>query len=600
MANPPLYNRVYDGEERFDLGVDSLDHPSKVNSRYLSWLFNGITKGNVVQTRPPYRSLLRSTGSRAQGCTLFTPTNGQVQLVFAVDGRIYTSNFPFNSCSRLTAIQFDPYVDHVVFKEAVQAAEPDGAGGTRLRTPRAVLMMQDGKTRAAFYDGQESRHLDPSPITNGTPDAPSETVIGLWMEWIGNRLWVSKGRFLYASDIFDPLHFIEIQYLAGGGAFQCPDGAEITALKRTSNAKQLLAFTAINTTRINAGNTDRSTWATSPDFVAILFPGVGCDAGKSPIDVSGEIMWYGRDGAHFYNAVGESVQLAKNSSQSQEMQRSYENMSPTTSRVCTFNYKSYAGLSVPSGDVYNRHTWVIDTSSSDKLAATLPYAWQGVWTGIRPVEWTTGVINGVERCFCISQDRDGAVRIWEAFASGIGDNDEPIECFAETRGHTFQKPYSFNTFKFAEAHLTEVMDESDLTIDYRNEFSCWTRIANLHICALNCIELACPPNPNILSQSRYFKTEEARGDCNEGGSPYSKNVGTAFQLRFNWVGKLGISRYRLNADEFQEDPKGACTQGDKTCILLPCCDGEPDYISPPNDTNCYYYGVTDGCCESAL
>jgi hypothetical protein len=592
MANPLLENRVYDGEENFQLGVNSLDNPSKGLAGQLSWLFNGTTKGNSIQTRPPFNSILRTNGSRAQGCTFFTPTNGEIQFVFAIDGKIYTSQYPFRTCSRLRNIQFSPYVDMVVFKEAVQSKDQNG-----LREPRAVLIMQDGNTRAAFYDGQENRHLDPTPITNANPGAPSETVVGLWMEWVGNRLWVAQGIQIFASDINDPLHFIETQYLAGGGSFQCPDGAEVMGLKRTSNQKQLLAFTLGNTTRINAGNTDRSTWASSTDFIATIFPGVGCISGKSIWDISGEIGWFGSDGVHFYNAVGESVQIAKNSSNSQEMQRSFKNLSPILSRVCAFNFKTYAGWSVPSGDVYNRHTWVIDTSSSDKLTSTLPYAWQGVWTGIRPVEWAVGTVNGIERCFCLSQDRD-AVRVWEAFGKGSGDNGNPITCFAESRGHTFSKGYNFKIFKFGEMYLNHLFGEAHLVVDYKTEFTCWQNIGNFDICATNCIEKECPPLPSLAEQCRYFKTVEPQPDPNEGGSPFTNNIGSWMQLRMSWTGHLGISRYRLNADEYQEDGKGELNLGDSECIALPCCSGEPDYISPPDDTNCYYYSSNDGCCES--
>jgi hypothetical protein len=90
-------------------------------------------------------------------------------------------------------------------------------------------MMQDGVTRAAFWDGSISRHLNPTPSTltdaNGerlTQVGLDETFIGLWMKWSGNRLWVSRDGMLFASDIGNPLKFTEAQYLNEGRAFYLP------------------------------------------------------------------------------------------------------------------------------------------------------------------------------------------------------------------------------------------------------------------------------------------------------------------------------------------------------------------------------------------
>ncbi len=70
----------------------------------------------------------------------------------------------------------------------------------------------------------------------------TETVQGLWMAWIGSRLWVARGRQLFASDIFDPLHFNETTYIGGGGSFQAMDGDIMNRTRQNCGRKISFSF----------------------------------------------------------------------------------------------------------------------------------------------------------------------------------------------------------------------------------------------------------------------------------------------------------------------------------------------------------------------
>jgi hypothetical protein len=50
------------------------------------------------------------------------------------------------------------------------------------------------------------------------------------MRWVGDRLWVARGAELFASDINNPISFLEDIYLATVRSFVLP--SEITALAR--------------------------------------------------------------------------------------------------------------------------------------------------------------------------------------------------------------------------------------------------------------------------------------------------------------------------------------------------------------------------------
>lgn len=525
------------------------------------------------------RPILRVPDGKAQGFTLFTPTGGEVTMVFAVSGKIYVSQFPFDSYMQLADLQFDANVDHIFWKEATQ-----GIDNGVIVDPRAVLIMQDGLTRPAYYDGQTARHLNPGGTTN-------ETVIGTTMEWIGSRLWVAQGRQIFASDIFDPLHFTETLYLTGGGSLQTMDGDVVTLLKRTADSRALLAFTIGNTTIIRANITDRSQWQTIPDFISLQFPGVGAVGGKAWCEKNGELWWFSIQGARRFTQTGEAIRNSHSGVASIEMKRSYDNLSPVLNRVAGFAGGVYLGFSVPSGDLFNRHTWALNTSISDQLTSVAPPGWQGVWMGTRPVEWAMGIIRGVERTFHISQDTCG-IRIWEALLPDQEDNGCRIFCSLELPGLVSGEPLSFKRFRYTEAHLTKVSGTVDFTMEYRGDWGCWKQIGGFTMCAVDCLNtIECPkPHIPVYPQNRYVKSVDAPHVCETKEGPVSENIGTFFQNRFRWYGKNGLRMYRSNVDQYQENSLGACTMSDTICKELACCDQEVDYVACANDGYGYGYG----------
>lgn len=588
MANSPAnVNRLYDGGIQFLLGVNSNLHPSFLNPNQVSWAINTINKGGILDTRPGYETRYRLPDGKVQGLTQFTPTDGKLNLVAAVSGKIYVSEFPFVAYMQLPGITFDAFVDHIAFQEAIQSKV-----GSTITDPKAVLMMQDGVGKAAYWDGAVSRHLNPGGSTN-------ETVQGLWMAWIGSRLWVARGREIFASDIFDPLHFNETTYLGGGGSFQAMDGDIITGLARSADARALIVFTIHNTTSILASITDRASWPTTPNFVSLLFPGVGCASGKSIFFHNGELWWWSVEGARRFTAVGNAIASSRNSVSSIEMKRSFDNLSKRVqNRVCGFSFGSFLGFSIPSGDVYNRHTWVLDTSTNSQLSSESPFAWQGIWMGTRPVEWTTANVNGTDRSFHISQDYCG-VRVWEAFMPNRTDNGGRIFCSVEFPGVQFKEPTSYKKFLYTAYFLSYVAGNVSITADYRGDWGCWKRIADLNLCATDCFTtLNCTEsNPSVLSQNRYFKTQEADHACLSEEGSFSEDIGTFFQNRIRWYGKNAVRIYKTQAQQFQENSVGECTAGDIACKDLLCCDPEITYISYYNDCG-YGYGSSLECCLS--
>lgn len=603
MQTQTLPNLIPNIDADFSLGANSFTDPFKLPQGQYAWGENIINRGGEIGTRQGFFNLLKFNCGRSQGIALFRPSNTYLpNLYMAISGTIWMSRYPFTTAEQLPGIQFRPDLDQVTFQVALVANTPSMA-----ISPYLVLIMQDGITRPAYTDGTISKHLDPTPNGFSSPFSTGarETRIGLAMEFIGLRLWVADGRQLFASDVGDPLHFIETTYLAGGGSFQAYDGDFITCLKRTPDAKTLLAGTIANTTAFNAGNTDRASWATDPSFEQILFPGVGWTGPKCASSINAELFWMSQEGCRFYNSVGSAAFSARRPISSHEMKRSFDNRGPVLNRVCAGSFGPYGMLGVPSGDQYNRHIWAIDTSSSDLLTASQPYAWQPIWKGIRPVEFASGFVNGEFRCFCLEQGRD-IPRVWELFYRKKRDyymlggipTERAIQWRFESRGLIFKELFAFKRFSYSDLHLKDVLGVVKLTLEFKNEYGCFSEIGNWTFCTTECLTFtSCKLDPVPESQARYAKSQEAPAVCGQGGPPYQNNIGTFFTLRLKGEGEASVRGIYSFALNFNEITKGACQTGDKSCITLACCDEELDYWSAPEEFFPLYYYYGSGSCH---
>lgn len=588
MATSPFNrNRLFNGGKNFSRGVNSFSDPEDVELGQVPWAINLINSGGDLTTRPPYQVLVRFPDGRAQGMTVFTPNGSEPVIVSAVSGKIYVSQYPYTSYMQLTSIGFSADVDHIFFEVAVQSANSAGEP----IPPQPVLLIQDGRTRAAYYDGSFARHLIPGGSSN-------ETVIGTFMVWVSDRLWVMRGRQIFASDIRNPLSFTENIYIAGGNSLFTDDGAVITGASATGDNRNLLVWSAKNTSMIQASITDRSQWGSTQGFVSLLFPGVGCVSHKSITRNNGELRWFSNEGVRFFSQVGATIQTAFNPVSSIEMKRSFDNLSPIQSRICAFTFKTYSGWSVPSGDVYNRHTWVVDNAPKDLLGSDSAPAWQGVWTGTRPVQWATETVRGKERCFFLSQDYCG-IRLWEAFTESISENGGRIYASAELPARPGDNDFSLQQYKFSEYHMRRLKGTVSFTAEWRGNFGCWKENAALNLCAEYCRETpdCADLGKTLQPQNRYFRTQEAQEGCDGDEGPFEDRRGFFFQNRVTWWGQASLARFRMQIIQREESTVGECATGDAQCKELLCCDEEFTYRSHVDDGYNYPSTTTQESCS---
>lgn len=544
-------------------GMDSSLDPAFLEDTVYRSAMNVTNRGGVLKTRPGYNCVFELPPGRLQGYTLFRPTGGAWHHVVAVAGKVYASAYPFTTYTQLPNVQFFSGSDVVVFEKATKSVRQNVDGTLSIVDPYDVLIMQDGRTAAAYWDGSISRHLDP---------LSGETPLGTWMKWSGDRLWVGRDNELFASDIADPLRFTETEYLSEGGSFRLPDIITGLAEITSTDVPQLLVFTQNTTSIFQSNIRDRETWKTTNNFQRVLFPQVGCVSGRAITTQYGQLWWMTMTGVTSLNAAAQSRVSSELLYRDTEMAVSKGNLSPNIERVAAISFENYVLFSVPSGDLFNRHTWVMDQSPAEKLNTGSPAAWNGVWTGTRPVQWSVGAVNGVQRVFHVSVDYDGVNRLWEAFIPTRQDNGQPITCYVETKSHAnfgeMAQGLDIKTFRFAELEFTEIQGTLDVKVYWAGMRGNYKELTVYRFVA---------PEGNITydkqitldtqlfayrPQARLVRTTEILNDRQEGSicgieSPFPDRHDRAFSLLIVWSGKAALRSYRIFARMFDESGVGA-------------------------------------------
>lgn len=554
-------------------GADSFTQPMALEDTEVVMSMNTVNRGGYYRTRPGTRIMANLHGDNAQGGAFFLPTNGTPAYMVAVDGKIYVSTSPFRSFVELAGLQFSPTSRFVTFTSCEQSTDYTPSGDLYfLAQPKTVMIMQDGNTRAAYWDGVTWGHINPTPSDPEAATSPNRdgTKIGLWSCWSNNRLWVSRGNQIFASDIGNPLKFTEAQYLNEGRAFYLSSAC--TGIIETPDKDGILAFTERDGTLLLSSIQDRTQWLTTPSFQKTILPASGCVAPRSLINQYGLTWWFSPTGLQNLNSALNQNITSKLDYQDAQMTSSKQNIYPDMSGSCAGFYENYLLMSVPSGDPYNRHTWVLDQSPFEGNTN----AWPGYWTGWRPLQWSKGMVGGRERVFFISRDYDGVNRLWEAFMPEHADNGCAITCFLQTKQHTFGSLLR-KKFRFARAFLSQVIGNVS--------FKWWALPENGAPFAIGSKEMVATSGqvyddisygatgtnyqfrPN-RPQTRKISSEDDVDDdsactaCDVTRNDLD-NEDYAFGLLMVWSGDMAITAYQMFVASDPEPERGACEEDEE-------------------------------------
>lgn len=581
MSNSDL---LVGGDDYLALGADQFTSAQKIAvGKYVS-SENTICRGGIVQTRPGSKTLLTFPDGNFQGVTLFKPASGIPHLVATVEGKVYVSAYPFTSYRQLSGLQFSPTAPYMAWAVCLKSTDYNSEGELFfLENPYSVLVMQDGFTRAAYWDGAVASHLNPtaSPLI-GPDDQPitgpgyDETPLGLWMAWANNRLWVSRGNQIFASDIGNPLKFTESAYLNEGRAFYLPEVC--TGIAPTTDQQGIVCFTEQTGTFLESSIQQRTDWINTPGFQKDILPAVGCVAPRSIVSQYGMLWWYSSKGLLSQDDALRANITSRLSVQDNPMFATKANISFNLSGVCSAPYENMLLCSVPYGDKLNRQTMVLDQTPTEDINSNVN-AWPSYWSGWRPIEWTHGVVNGEARIFFGSIDYDGKNRIWELGTQNKTDNGVPIYCSLLTREHLFEGRDN-KILGYVEAELCNIRDDVSFMTCAAGVRGSLQIIGNKEIVSSvgqiysdaeygdNTHEFAgSSSQTRVVRSANYIEANECNSVCVESNKT-SGLIDKAFSVMFIWSGICGINAYRIFARPDTNTFSGECEDNEDGERLL--------------------------------
>jgi hypothetical protein len=421
---------ILDLDLAFTSGVDSSVSPEYLPAGAVFSAINASFERGRIRCRPGYRSLAQLPDGVFQGAAYFEPAGLLPQIVVVISGVVYAAEYPFYNFRFIDGVAVSPTAKEVYFASVEQVVERDGPElDSRIRflsSPKKYLLIQDGGTSPpVVFDGSSAFQVrnDVFGLPAGGP-----------MAWVNDRLWVVVGgNRLVASDIANPLSFRETLLSSPfGGTDALTFSEPVVALFVMSSLEEpaLLVFTRSETYAVSVGIRARDEWSKNKFLTKLA--SVGCVSSRSVTVSQGKVYWF-----HSGGVVSLDVALATNQTSvlpvvSGPMKHFEAEVSGILDSVAAGEFHGNVLFSVPVGDT-NAHTWVLQPVVSDARARGSEF-WAGVWVGTSPVQWLTGVPDGVRKIWHVSVNKYGNV-LYESFCPERLDNGCPILWSVYTRGY---------------------------------------------------------------------------------------------------------------------------------------------------------------------
>ena len=602
----PAEGSIFDGFTSI-IAQDADTHPSYLPESVVSESVNRTFRGGINRTRPSIRNIPIKVGENQPSTIVNDIQNGNFQgaypyrktkyesadgILLSVSGVIYFLKIINNFATAYKLIDGnDPGMMHTWF---VQAEDR--------------VYIQNGYQNAIAWDGDLN-----TPAYRLNP-FKQQMPIGTIMEYAFGRVFVSdKFNQIYASDIIygngftdtkNTENFTEIGYWAEGGAFSTPAMmGNITAMKvmpelglNLRGQGQLVVLTGNGAFSMDV-SIPRSEWNTS-NIQRISLLGRGCTSPYIAL-VNSELWFRSHDGWAFYsNTQSEFNRYFSLRKLSRDVNKWVSNDTPWLKQfastiffnnylISTVSPQTYRTAGVKGLNRYHRGMVVLDLDQSSTPApdAQLQFRWNGVWTGIRPTQLLTALIQGEKRGFGFSFDADNKNRLYE-FTIAQGDDYGPngtrqIESFFTTGRYDFNRSGATNKFlrkkiTGGEMWMSEIKGEVQSSVEYRADSNpCWSelKVPTTFGCdPCSPVVTECFPQRGGNRYKRYKFNTPDPSECNDlAGIPSVE--GSEFQIKVNLTGAATVDRVRLMANIKNNDdsPVGDCPEENQECEPFLCC-----------------------------
>lgn len=568
--------------------------------------FRNIKLEYVDDTNGNNKNLLEA--GNIQGAYFYNsyPTFSTSYIIVSVAGTIFTIEIiASKGYVRKLFTGNDPVFTHAWFDQAFE-----------------WLAIQDGSAKPILWDGTNpARRAVDGEMPTGSVMA---SIHGRWAVASSDGTnQIAVGDIVYGNDATttsDIIKFTEIEYWAEGGAFGAPVNiGDITGLYSMpyldtgTGQNELVALGTKGAVSIDLSK-PRTEWLNS-SILRISLVGGGCVSSHSMTGMNGELFFRGQEGVRaFRNARAEFQQSWKQTPISEDVrqwlsydsqpllqyasQASWNNLLLTTTRP---------QIQSPNNRFAGHHRYhlgfvVMDAAPASNTLREGSPIWQGMWTGIRPICFVTGMVRNWDRCFAFSFDCDGQNRLYEIVPQEFQDswdgNRVKIQSSYTTGSlgviERVANNFTLKKLGGGEISLSEVREQVDITIKQRPDGSpCYLEMDQKSV--------GCDCKPGDCGQSftrpnyahRKFSNKK---QCIPGTDKTADFLFTT-QAKIEMTGWAKVDRMRLSfVRPPEESPATNCDVD--ACGQIQCCEedfycianGEgPDvpFIERPSDVPLY-------------
>jgi len=595
-------NRVYDGFEGLAGGMNCSEDPADINDISAHKLINATARGGRISTRPSWmdRHLIFENkhseevfrDGKFQGSEPYT--FGGSFIVSASMGHIFLTNIITGQVRNITPIVGlnSEYIDTMYFLNAGR-----------------YFIIQDTVNQAVIIDNGAPRRADPaaiSPYVNlideftGQPIArgAGEIPVGSFMAYGHNRIIVAipgTNEFL-VSDIALPndpaniLRFTENAYLKGGGSFQLPPSfGPLTALGFQLDNNTSLSYGPLIASGLTGMSwfdiTERRERWTQLDISRTLSISHGAASHSSFLNYNDDIIFQGTNEIRTLRQTSADVERRVHRGFSREVDCFLSDNTPELlNKSVGMIHDRRALMSVAAEfvpvrdskgeeilDVRHKGLIALDFDRYGGLSDTNAPAYDGLWTGVKPVGMAS--FPALNRGFVFSRDDDGQVRLYEQKPDSYFDNrSQPItmRIFPGTfrfkvtvaGDRTVDSGFSLKDLQYADIWISDVIGDVELKLFYKSDqYPQWTQWGNtVKINSPAIVSNADPvdelPNYKRFSYPRIRFTSTSPADCNKINNTQLR-MGYEFDTYIEITGRCTVRRFRTHAKAVSSEEANA-------------------------------------------
>lgn len=549
---------LVDGFISLEGGMDSGTASELLDKNQMAFSVNTTSRGSYVRTRPAFDKidLTFDTGvqtvfenGRWQGGSAYVSPYGQNYIIGTVDGKptqISISNRTGTVSQNSGLADNNP---NQPMAWCVQAGD--------------YFVIQDGQAFPIIYNGATWRRA-----------TASEVPVGKAMAFGFGRLWVTNGREAVAGDIegggTTVVDFTEAALY--GDTFTVPSslgsivGAIFMAQQDTSTGQGQLILGCENGMFTIDPRVSRASWASTPNMSNVAVAESGCVSHYGMAIANGDVLYPSWDGIRSYrDAVAEFSSSVGRVPLSNEMAKvlNYDtmNLKQFISSAFFDNRLLMTTNQVPDEyGAYHKGIIALDFSAQSNLRRRSSPDYDGIWTGLNPVQLIKARFDGYERCFIICK-REGKNELWEATRNEPFDRSNcRIDSFIETRAFNFDKPVNKKRLERGDIWLKDVQGQVDVVVEYRADSSpTWMPWGAFTVCGADetCVINDC----TVPANQRKLWFHKELGNPLDTCEPIHNEIarqGYKFQVKISWSGQSTIEKLLLFATEIMEDYNASC------------------------------------------